>query len=89
MDELKKRIINAIDNNRQRTLEIADFLAVDMEKACIQGAKLPAMNAITPLSNNGVVARKISAQPKLMDKQTYLNYKNRMTTREEYNYDQA
>ena len=66
-----------------------DFLAADLEKACIQGAKLLAMDAITLLSNNGAVARKIAAQPQLMDKQTYLNYKNHMTTREEYNYDQA
>ena len=45
MNVLKKQVINTIDNNNQRTLEIADFLAVDAEKACIHGAKFPAMDA--------------------------------------------
>ena len=66
-----------------------DFVAVDPEKAYIQGAKLLAMDAVTLLSNDAAEARAIAALPKLMDKQTYLNYKNTMTTCEEFNYDQA
>lgn len=66
-----------------------DFLAVDAEKAYIHGAKLLAMDAVTLLSNDAAAAREIAALPSIMDKQTYLNYKNNMTTREEYNYDQA
>ena len=63
--------------------------AVDPEKAYIQGAKLLAMDAVTLLSNDAAEARAIAALPRLMDKQTYLNYKNTMTTCEEFNYDQA
>ena len=66
-----------------------DFVAVDPEKAYIQGAKLLAMDAITLLSNDAAAAREIASLPKMMDKQTYLNYKNNMTTCEEFNYDQA
>ena len=66
-----------------------DFVAVDPEKAYIQGAKLLAMDAVTLLSNDAAEARAIAALPRLMDKQTYLNYKNTMTTCEEFNYDQA
>lgn len=66
-----------------------DFVAVDPEKAYIQGAKLLAMDAISLLSNDAAAAREIASLPKMMDKQTYLNYKNNMTTCEEFNYDQA
>ena len=66
-----------------------DFVAVDPEKAYIQGAKLLAMDAISLLSNDAAAAREIASLPKMMDKQTYLNYKNNMTTFEEFNYDQA
>ena len=66
-----------------------DFLAVDAERAYIHGAKLLAMDAVTLLSSDAAAAREIAALPNIMDKQTYLNYKNNMTTREEYNYDQA
>lgn len=66
-----------------------DFVAVDPEKAYIQGAKLLAMDAISLLSNDAAAAREIVSLPKMMDKQTYLNYKNNMTTCEEFNYDQA
>ncbi len=89
MNVLKKQVINTIDNNIQRTLEIADFLAVDAEKACIHGTKFPAMDAVTLLGNDAFAACEIAALPDIMDKQTNLNYKNNMTTREEYNYDQA
>ena len=66
-----------------------DFVAVDPEKAYIQGAKLLAMDAISLLSNDAAAAREIASLPKMMDKQSYLNYKNNMTTCEEFNYDQA
>lgn len=66
-----------------------DFVAVDPEKAYIQGAKLLAMDAVSLLSNDAAAAREIAALPQMMDKQTYLNYKNTMTTCEEFNYDQA
>lgn len=66
-----------------------DFIAVDPELAYIQGAKLLAMDAISLLSGNAEKAKAIAALPKIMDKKTYLEYKELLSSSEEFDYDQA
>lgn len=65
-----------------------DFVATDPELAYIQGAKLLAMDAVTLLADGAEKAKHIASLPKLMDKAAYLEYKNILSSREEYNYDQ-
>ena len=66
-----------------------DFVVTDPEKAYIDGAKLLAMDAVELLAGNAEKARKIAALPRVMDKETYLKYKEQMNSTEEYHYDQA
>ena len=66
-----------------------DFVVTDPEKAYIDGAKLLAMDAVELLAGNAEKAREIAALPRVMDKETYLKYKEQMNSTEEYHYDQA
>ena len=66
-----------------------DFVAVDPEAAYIQGAKLLAMDAVSLLKDNAAKAEAIAKLPKIMDKKSYLEYKELLSSSEEYNYDQA
>ena len=66
-----------------------DFVAADPEKAYIDGAKLLAMDAADLLAGNAEKGREIAALPRTMDKKTYLEYKEQMSSTEEYHYDQA
>ena len=66
-----------------------EFVAIDPEAAYIQGAKLLAMDAVSLLQNNAAKAIEIANLPKIMDKKTYLEYKELLSSSEEYNYDQA
>ena len=64
-----------------------DFLVIDTEKAYIQGAKLLAMDAIEMLAGNAEIGREIAAFPPVMDKAAYLEYKEKMSSTEEYSYE--
>ena len=66
-----------------------DFVVTDPEKAYIEGAKLLAMDAVELLSGNAEKAKAIAALPRVMDKKSYLEYKEHMSSTEEYHYDQA
>ncbi len=66
-----------------------EFVAIDPEAAYIQGAKLLAMDAVSLLQNNAAKAIEIANLPKIMDKKTYLEYKELLSSSEEHNYDQA
>ena len=66
-----------------------DFVVTDPEKAYIDGAKLLAMDAVELLAGNAEKAREIAALPRVMDKETYLKYKEQMNSTEEYHYDHA
>lgn len=66
-----------------------DFVVTDPEKAYIDGAKLLAMDAISLLADGAAKGREIAALPKIMDKDTYIKYKEIFTSSEEFNYDQA
>ena len=66
-----------------------DFVVTDPEKAYIDGAKLLAMDAVELLAGNAEKGRAIAALPKTMNKETYLKYKEQMSSTEEYHYDQA
>lgn len=66
-----------------------DFLAVDPELAYIEGAKLLAMDAVSLLQDGAAKAKEIAALPRVMDKKTYFEYKELLSTSEEYHYDQA
>ncbi|MBR2372712.1 MAG: amidohydrolase [Lentisphaeria bacterium] len=63
-----------------------DFVVVDPELAYIQGAKLLAMDAVTLLENDAVKAREIAALPKVMDKKSYLEFKELMSSSEYHDY---
>ena len=64
-----------------------DFVVTDPEKAYIQGAKLLAMDAIEMLAGNAEIGREIAAFPPVMDKAAYLDYKEKMSSTEEYSYE--
>lgn len=66
-----------------------DFVVDDPELAYIQGAKLLAMDAVSLLSNNAEKAKSIASLPKLMNKKTYFEYKELLSSSEEFDYDQA
>ncbi|MBR2510012.1 MAG: amidohydrolase [Lentisphaeria bacterium] len=66
-----------------------DFVMVDFELACIQGAKLLAMDAVSLLGSNAEKAKAIASLPKIMDKKTYFEYKELLSSSEEFDYDQA
>lgn len=66
-----------------------DFVVADPEKAYIDGAKLLAMDAITLLADGAEKGKEIAALPKIMNKETYLKYKELLTSVKEYDYDQA
>ena len=66
-----------------------DFVVTDPEKAYIDGAKLLAMDAVELLAGNAEKGREIAALPRIMDKETYLKYKEQMNSTEEFHYDQA
>ncbi len=66
-----------------------DFVVTDPEKAYIEGAKLLAMDAVELLAGNAEKAKAIAALPRVMDKESYLKYKEQMSSTEEYHYDQA
>ena len=66
-----------------------DFVVTDPEKAYIDGAKLLAMDAVELLAGNAEKGREIAALPRIMDKATYLKYKEQMNSTEEFHYDQA
>ena len=66
-----------------------DFVVTDPEKAYIEGAKLLAMDAVELLAGNAEKAKEIAALPKVMDKESYLKYKDQMSSTEEYCYDHA
>ena len=66
-----------------------DFVVTDPDKAYIEGAKLLAMDAVELLSGNAEKAKAVAALPRVMNKKSYLDYKEHMSSTEEYRYDQA
>ncbi len=66
-----------------------DFVVTDPELAYIQGAKLLAMDAVSLLQDNAAKAKEIASLPRVMDKKTYLEYKELLTTKEVFDYDKA
>jgi hypothetical protein len=66
-----------------------DFLVTDPEKAYIDSAKLLAMDAVSLLADDAVKGYEIKALPRMMDKAAFLKYKEMMSSKEEFSYDQA
>lgn len=65
-----------------------DFVVTDPELAYIEGAKLLALDAVELLANHAERGREIAAFPPAMDKKSYLQYKENMSSSKEYAYDQ-
>ena len=67
----------------------ADFVVEDPVLAYVEGAKLLAMDVISLLGDDAKKGKEIAAEKPVMDKETYLQYKESMNSKEEFKYDQA
>lgn len=67
----------------------ADFVVDDPVLAYVEGAKLLAMDVITLLGDEAGKGKEIAAEKSVMDKENYLKYKESMSSKEEFKYDQA
>ena len=66
-----------------------DFVVTDPELACIEGAKLLAMDVVSLLADDAQKGREIAGLPPVMDKEKYLEYKDLLSSKVEFVYDQA
>ena len=67
----------------------ADFVVTDPELAYMEGAKLLAMDVISLLADDAQKGREIAGLPPVMNKKMYLEYKNLLSSKMEFVYDQA
>lgn len=67
----------------------ADFVVEDPVLAYVEGAKLLAMDVVALLGEGAEKGREIAAETPVMNKETYLEYKEKMSSKEECKYDQA